>query len=139
MIPNFLCPTHHKHYQQQPSEAILAWDSWMSLGHKSVLGRNNEKAFRYYGSCMEVAAILMEQNTQIAITAITPLERYQLAGQHLAELCQRSGHEEIARAILAKLNETLTNKRDHLVTGTHPISKEESYEQAPPPASMRLH
>ncbi|MDP6969452.1 MAG: hypothetical protein QGG88_10150 [Gammaproteobacteria bacterium] len=139
MIPNFLCQTHRKHYQQHPSEALLAWDNWMSAGHQSVLNQDNERAFRYYGSSMEVAAILMEQSTQIALTAITPFERYQLAGQHLAELCHRNSHEEMANAIVEKLNQVLVNQRYHPVTRATGAVKKDSYEQPTPTVSMRVH
>ena len=139
MIPNFLCQTHRQHYQQEPTEALMAWDNWMSAGHQSVLSQDNERAFRYYGSSMEVAAILMQQSAQVAVTAITPLERYQLAGQHLAELCHRNGHKDIANAIVQKLNNALANQRHHPVTNANRKASHEAYEQPAHTVSTRVH
>lgn len=112
MIPNFLCSNHHRHYQQSPEEAVLAWDEWMTAGHRATLDKDPELAFRFYGNSMEVAEILMNTSKEyITLSPITPFERLQLAGQHLAELCQRNGHQEISEAIKKKLDATLKSHR----------------------------
>lgn len=111
MIPQFLCPTHHQHYRDNAAEALQAWDQWMTSGHRALLDQEPEQAFRYYGSSMEVADILMHTAQRQLLSPITPFERFQLAGQHLAELCQRTGHKDIYTAIKAKLSSAIQNQR----------------------------
>jgi hypothetical protein len=110
MLPNFLCQTHRQHFQQNPNEAVSAWDNWMSEGHQSSLNHDVAKAFSYYGSSMEVAEILIYQGANMPLNAITAFERFQLAGQHLAQLCQRHNYKDMAVVIMQKLNDTLTNQ-----------------------------
>ena len=141
MLPNFLCQTHRRHFQQNPNEAVSAWDSWMSEGHQSSLNQDIAKAFSYYGSSMEVAEILIHQGANMPLNAITAFERFQLAGQHLAQLCQRHDYEEMAVAIMRKLNDTLTDL-GYSTTPTTPAKPEKEKQYAhlfQYPHSGRIH
>ena len=138
MLPNFLCPTHRRYFQQNPIEAVSAWDSWMCQGHQFALNQDLAKAFSYYGSSMEVAEILMQQGANKPLNAITAFERYQLAGQHLAKLCQRNSHHDMANTIVKKLNNTLANQGTPSSTTKPDADAEYNYLEQQP-ISNRIH
>ncbi len=88
----FLCRKHREQILSLPSVATRHWDHWMGQGIASFEGEQWSKACQLLGCSYEAAEWLLQQPEEISPEGeLTYIDRYMVAGHHLAESYGRQG------------------------------------------------
>jgi len=106
----FLCSNHRKQLIQSPTRAVECWNQWLDTGSNLIEQQNWKRASSYFGCCYEVAEWLLAQPELLQNESeLTYVDRYMVAGHHLAECFGRIGRHDVELHYLLTVHRCLMN------------------------------
>lgn len=90
----FLCAQHRQQVVASPQRAEQQWRDWMARGNAHIEAGEWQRACRYIGCSFELAEALLAVSLAQPRDTLRPIDRYMIAGHHLAECLGQCGETE---------------------------------------------
>lgn len=90
----FLCAQHRQQMVAAPQQAVQRWQDWMQRGNALIEAGDWQRACPYIGCSFELAEALLQVPGAQAGEVVQPVDRYMIAGHHLAECLGQCGDTE---------------------------------------------
>lgn len=119
----FICNSHRQQLLNNEHQVAAIWNEWMQQGSALFEQKQWSKAFRYLGCSYEAAEwLVIEQKLIGSETELNHIDRFMIAGHHLAECCSKGGREDLELHFLLSVHYRLIELAKGHHAGFWPIS-----------------